>query len=130
MSGMTFIVPGPPVAKQRPRRAPAGNWYTPARTKRYEELVAWSAKAAGIVLEEGVQYVLRLELHLSAYHGDRDNILKSVMDGLNRLGDDWDDRQVVEATVVTVPVRDGSEEKAVVTIRPKGTGWAETLEEQ
>ena len=32
-----FVVPGPPVPKQWARRDARGRWYTPTRTRRYEE---------------------------------------------------------------------------------------------
>ena len=112
---MSFTVPGPPVAKQRPRRAPAGHWYTPQRTKDYEDQVAWEAKAAGVVLEAGKRYRIRLDIYLSTHRRDLDNIAKSLLDGLNKLGE-WDDSQVADLHLVPHSVRDASEEKVEVTV--------------
>lgn len=110
-----FEIPGPPVAKQRPRRGPAGNWYTPQRTKDFEEQVAWCAKAAGVELKEGPCKV-EIDFHLSARRRDIDNLAKSVLDGMNGING-WDDRQVVALNIRTVDVKDGSEEKTVVRVR-------------
>jgi len=111
-----FTIPGPPVPKQRPRRAPDGHWYTPKRTTDYEEQVAWEAKIAGVKLEPGKRYNLEIDFHLSSYARDRDNLIKSIQDGLMRMGDGWDDRQVWGLMVRTKSVRDASEEKAVVRV--------------
>jgi len=92
MKSWTFTIPGPPVPKARPRRSPHGHWYTPTRTREYEELVAWCAIQAGFQPSAG-EYELHVTIPANS-RGDRDNILKAVMDGLNRL-DGFDDRQIV-----------------------------------
>ncbi len=112
----TFTIPGPPVAKQRPRKAPAGHFYTPKRTQDYECAVAWAAKAAGVKLEPKVPYTLDVRFYLSAHRRDLDNCLKSVQDGLQRMGDGWDDSQIMSLTALKHLVRDASEERTVVTI--------------
>lgn len=122
MGGWTFEIPGPPVAKQRPRLNRATNtWYTPNKTKDYEGTVAQYAMASGLRLEKDLTYSLRLELHLSSFRRDLDNILKCIQDGLNRFGknDGWDDRQICALSVNVFGVQDASEEKAVVTIAPR-----------
>lgn len=116
---MVFEIPGPPVAKQRPRRSPDGHWYTPQRTKEYEQLVAQCAMVAGVRLEPDRWYSLEVTLYLSSYRRDRDNILKSIMDGLQQLDEGWDDRQISDIMVRTVPVGDAAEEKAVVKVGVK-----------
>lgn len=116
MSAYTFTIPGPPVAKQRPRRGPAGNWYTPKRTTDYENVVAWSAKAAGVKLESGVPYGVQIRFYLSSHRKDIDNCAKSVLDGLQRMGQDWNDSQVIRLDVMKHQVVDGGEEKTVVMV--------------
>jgi len=111
-----FTVPGPPVSKQRPRRAPAGHWYTPKKTVDYENLVAQCAMAAGLKLEPKKWYRLEIDLYLSSFRRDRDNICKAIQDGLQRMGQDWDDSQVHNLMVKTISVKDGSEEKAVIKV--------------
>ncbi len=124
-----FEVPGPPVPKQRPRRAPDGHFYTPAKTRQYEEAVAWQAQAARVRLEPGRVYGIRVDLHLSTRRFDCDNALKAIQDGLNRLPG-FDDRQLVDLAVKVVPVRDGSEEKAVISLEDRGESyvWMKQME--
>jgi len=117
MTEVTFTVPGPPVAKGRPRRAPDGHWYTPTRTREFEQRVAWSAIAAGVKLEQGVYYAMDVGLCLSNNRRDVDNIVKSVLDGLQQLETDFDDRQVVRLFVKVIPVREAEQEETVVTIK-------------
>jgi crossover junction endodeoxyribonuclease RusA len=46
---VSFIVPGTPVPKERPCPGRGGHFYTPKRTRQYdEELVAWAARQAGL----------------------------------------------------------------------------------
>ena len=49
---MTFTIPGEPVGKGRPR-VDRGRAHTPAKTKAYEEKVAWCYKQAHGRLHEG-----------------------------------------------------------------------------
>lgn len=37
---VTFVVPGRPVGKQRPRKGKYGRFYTPKKTQNYEEYIA------------------------------------------------------------------------------------------
>ncbi|MBN1461387.1 MAG: RusA family crossover junction endodeoxyribonuclease [Armatimonadetes bacterium] len=115
----TVEIPGPPVAKQRPRRAPQGHFYTPAKTVKAEKTIAEYAMAAGVRLEPKRKYALGICFYLSAHRRDIDNLQKTVLDGLNRLGetDGWDDHQVTSLGSQIVSVRDGSEEKTVILIR-------------
>lgn len=78
--------------------------------------MAWCALAAGVKLEPKTRYTLEVDLHLSTFRRDRDNIVKCIQDGLNQLGE-WDDSQVWNLNVRTISVRDASEEKAVVRLR-------------
>lgn len=112
----TFEVPGPPVPKQRPRRAPSGHFYTPKRTTDYEEAVAWAAKAARLELLPGVAYGVKIDFYVSTYKRDVDNMAKSVLDGLQRLGDGWNDNQVRDLQIQSHGVVDGGKERAVVTV--------------
>lgn len=91
-----FVVPGMPVAWQRPQhgRTHRGNsyTYTPNKTKSFERDVAWEAKRAGIKLHEGI---VAVTLMFFGCRGDADNLAKSVLDALNGIA--WnDDRQVEE----------------------------------
>jgi Holliday junction resolvase RusA-like endonuclease len=42
---LRIVIPGVPIAKGRPRFG-KGRVYTPAKTKEYEDTIAWAAKAA------------------------------------------------------------------------------------
>jgi len=114
---ITFIVPGPPVAKQRPRKGAHGNWYIPDTTKKYEEQVGWmAAEAVSEVMDGPVEldvlwcrehgYDEYLQITVTPVDGlfqstrtkDVDNVLKSVMDGMNKIVYP-DDRYVVRANI-------------------------------
>lgn len=94
-----FTVLGPPQPKERARRCPSGRHVTPKKTRAYEQLVGHLAS-----LHKPPSWRLDLAYHveLRVYFGDArgrdiDNVLKSVLDGLNRAL--WhDDRQVVRVT--------------------------------
>lgn len=104
-----FEIPGKPVPKQRPRIV-KGHAYTPRETLDFEKRVGWRYKAAGGTVHAGpvaitiaVWYEIPKswskakkdetigEPHTSK--PDLDNIVKSILDGLN--GTAWkDDAQV------------------------------------
>ena len=124
----TFVIPGPPVPKGRPRmvfKDRNGNplarphAYTPKRTVDFEELVAWSAKAAGLKLDPEKRYTLTINFYLSAHRSDLDNLCKACLDGMQRMGQDWDDSQVDNLLIYTHSVRDASEEKTVVEVEER-----------
>lgn len=108
-------IPGAPVAKGRPRMARQGTAYTPAKTRRYEDVVRQLAAAARPPLFEGpvrVTVIATIEpprswskrktaAHLGRPHcqrPDADNLAKAVTDALNRIV--WhDDAQIWSLTV-------------------------------
>lgn len=90
------VIPGRPVPKERPRVG-RGRTYTPQRTHAYEDVVAWTVKGAYPGLKVDADHDWRLAVTFVL--GDRrkrdiDNLVKSVMDGLE--GVVWaNDNQVV-----------------------------------
>ena len=115
----TISIPGPPVAKERPRRAPDGHWYTPPRTTRAEEHVGECLLAAGVRLEPEADYTLDITYYLSTRRADIDNLCKLTCDGIGTYGkpDGWNDRQVSSLVVRRVGVHDATEERTEVVIR-------------
>lgn len=111
---LTFTVPGPPVPKERARRAPNGRWYTPTKTRDYERLVASCALHAGAKPKTGPVHITLAIFWPDRRSRDADNVLKSVQDGLNGIAYD-DDRQVIGFTVTTD--LDRSKPRAVVSVR-------------
>lgn len=118
---LIISVPGIPVAKGRPRMTRAGHTYTPAKTRSYEERVAWyGVRTMGTrpSLEGPLHLVLTVIVPIPAsWSGkkkemarngelypmtrpDLDNYIK-VLDGLNGIV--WkDDAQIVCLSAVKV----------------------------
>lgn len=115
----TFIIPGEPVAKARPRVMSNGITYTPAKTKNYETLVKelyWHQFKGQDMLEGPIR--VRVDAYFQipksasrrkrermirglerpTKRPDGDNILKCVTDALNGIAY-TDDSAVVSAQV-------------------------------
>lgn len=114
---IVFVVPGPPVAKGRPRfgrsRSGAPVTYTDAKTAAWEDTVAWYARGAAQgqrwesepIVVDVVAVLARPKRLLrrgdpdgeiaAPVKPDVDNLVKAVLDGLNRSGVWGDDGQVV-----------------------------------
>lgn len=108
-----FTVYGKPEGKARPRFS-NGHAYTPAKTKDYEQAIAWAYKAAGGKLNTGY-----ITVNVKAFYKipkaatkekrgmiergflkpslkpDIDNVIKAVLDGLNGIAY-GDDSQVIK----------------------------------
>ena len=90
---IAFIVNGNPRSKERPRKGKAGNFYTPRRTKEWEEYVGWSFKEAGGRMLEGRVAVSMWFYRKTRHVCDLDNLVKCVLDGLNGIA--WEDDDCV-----------------------------------
>ena len=114
---MEFIVEGDPQGKARPRFSQkSGTVYTPAKTIRYERLIRKAFLAAGgntipsdcyvgITVDayfqipksytKGKRLACQHNINRPAKKPDIDNVLKVVLDALNKVAYE-DDKQVIE----------------------------------
>ena len=107
-----FWIPGKPVGKERPRKCKNGRFYTPRKTINYERTVGYACRAAmdgkqplcmGPVAVDVVIYRKRPIRTkglppLPMTTPDIDNVLKTILDGLNGVFYK-DDSQVVGVSV-------------------------------
>lgn len=136
MKQIQFEVPGKIVPKGRPRFARRGKFistYTPQRTKSYEQLIAWTAKAAGVKPAEGpvqMEIIAHFKLpkltkaetarRLTEGHTQRpdvDNLGKIAGDALNQIAY-LDDSQVTE--MICRKKWTDQKEKLVINVRSAG----------
>lgn len=128
---ITFVIPGKPFAKQRPRSTRQGRVYTPAETVSFERAVGQIAAqhfAAPITGPVSVEIIATFAIpaswsqkkRLSALHRphtqrpDLDNCQKAILDGLNRIAF-ADDGQVAQIAARKVW---GLTEQTVVHVEP------------
>jgi Holliday junction resolvase RusA-like endonuclease len=120
----TVVVLGHPYAKERGRINPkTGRIYTPSNTVRYQKLVMRSCFDHKLRLEPNLLYQLEGHIYVTAKHGDVTNIIKSIEDGVNqyaqRVGIDWDDKQIVRIGIIKLEVvKRREDEKVIFTLRP------------
>lgn len=129
----SFVVPGTPVAKGRPRFSRRqGRAFTPTKTARFEQLVALEAQAAGVrpVLEGPVElgvYAFWPMKGSSLKRSERpavwkvtspdlDNVVKAVSDALNGVAY-RDDGQVVKIVASKIHVSQRGTAHTLVEIR-------------
>lgn len=112
---MRLEIPGRPVPKARPRRAPAGHFYTPSRTRAYEEDIAWHAHLSRVRYDGLV--TVTAEFHMRKPFVDGDNAIKSVLDGLQKGGAIRNDVDVVEFHGKRIEVERPEDEKTVVEVQ-------------
>lgn len=116
IESVQFVVPGPPVPKQRARVTPRGT-FTPRRTREYEKAIAdvaaWHCGAAWSL--DGAYRVRAAFVFTDHRRRDVDNCLKSVLDGLNGIA--WNDDDQVVAALCLKRVEPGSGERTEITIQ-------------
>jgi Holliday junction resolvase RusA-like endonuclease len=83
---LCFTVHGDPVGKERPRKGRGKRFYTPDKTKDYEQKVGMMfLKAAGGKLDPPAIWVRVHCYFKNGRHADPDNVLKCALDGLCKL---------------------------------------------
>lgn len=108
---ISFFVPGPPVAKERPRKGRDGHMFTPPATRNYEKAVGYTALGAmrgeppmkGPV-DMSIIFIMKMPKRGKMFGDphictpDADNLWKAISDGCNGIiyGDD---SQVCKITV-------------------------------
>jgi len=91
-----FTIEGEPVPKGRPRlNTRTGTFYTPPTTKTFEGAVAYNAMSQRERILDGNVEVVVTFYTAKKKPSDLDNLIKSVLDGLNRHAF-ADDSQVTE----------------------------------
>lgn len=88
--------------------------YTPSRTAQWEELVGWSYKEAGGRMMKGQVALYVTFRRKGQRRADIDNMIKSLVDGLNGVA--YEDDQQVRRLVADV-VYGCDEPGAAITIR-------------
>ena len=90
---ITFVVPGNPIPKERPRVV-KGHTYTPNRTLKAEAVIALAARLAGARPGTNPVKLTARFFRATAQRCDVDNLIKTVLDGLNGIAF-ADDSQIV-----------------------------------
>ncbi len=87
-----LVIPGSPVPLQRSRTS-SGRHYLPARSKTYRLLVQAAWMQAGRPSLSDAPFTMSARFYGARANADLDNLVKAVLDGLNRLAF-TDDRQL------------------------------------
>lgn len=115
---LTFTVPGKPQGKQRPRVV-SGRAYTPNETVMFERSVGFCALAER---PRGWPLDATYRVTIAARYADKrlrdlDNLIKSVLDGLNGVA--WkDDSQVIVITAAKETGQHVAETEVSVEVLP------------
>lgn len=126
MTRLAFTVPGKPQPKERARRGRGGRWYTPEKTRRYQHRVSSYAHTATLVHHwhrPGTAY----DVTAKVYFPDRrprdiDNVIKSLLDGINKSRRVWeDDRQVRRVTAERALDREHPRVEVVIEVVEEGS---------
>lgn len=119
-----LVIPGEPVAKERPRRDKKGNFYTPKKTQVFEQVcslaygnkhffegnklkvsILFKFKIPKSYTKRDKEKALRGEIRPSKK--DLDNCIKAVLDGLN--GKAWKDDRYIHELLASKIFADKSE---------------------
>ena len=118
MTTASFVVPGPPQPKQRPRLGRQGCVYTPKATRAYEDCRSLCARQAGLRTPSVTPVCLAIALYFpDRRRRDLDNAAKAVMDALNGVG--YRDDSQVQTLHVTRAI-DAANRRVEIAISPTG----------
>lgn len=108
---ISLSIPGEPVSKERPRTV-NGHTYTPQKTLDHEAMIKdiWNLKVRK--WNPMGRFHVMLEFRVERDNKDIDNMIKTVLDALNKLAWD-DDRQVQRITAWKLKHNPGSTEIVV-----------------
>lgn len=109
-----FRVPGQPIPKQRPRRGRGGHFYTPKRSKVWEEQVGYAYVAASDRSFRTPVMVVMMFDRSGYVKADIDNMVKSCLDGLNNVA--WKDDEQVRGLIATLSYGADSDSPGVTII--------------
>lgn len=115
----TFVVPGRPVGKERPRVV-NGRTFTPERTLEYEARVRFACLEHRVrPLKGDVALTVRFYT-VGKRAPDADNLLKSLMDGLESRGSKWGgyENDVQVARIVAERFRDDENPRTEIEVGP------------
>lgn len=110
-----FTAPGPPIPKGRPRLGRGGTTYTPRRTQEAEQnlAVAFRQGVVGYGPPRSSRFKLSCTFHVKRDDADIDNLIKTVMDGLQGIA--WLNDKQIKALGESAIVIDRADPRTVVT---------------
>lgn len=113
-----FTIDGEPQSKARARHTKGGNTYSPTANRDAEQVIAWKYKQASKTQRpdaENALGVVALFFSSTQQRRDVDNMLKLILDGLNKIA--WaDDSQVTEISGRKELVDDPSDARTEVAV--------------
>lgn len=115
---MEVWIPGTPRSKGRPRVA-NGHAYTPRETKQYEAFIGQCCMVSGLKLEPNTPYRFSFHIRVATKkHGDADNIIKVVLDGIMIGNPGWDDKYATQGEWAIEHVVGRDKEGVLVEVQP------------
>jgi Holliday junction resolvase RusA-like endonuclease len=127
----SFVVPGDPRPKERPRFHEREYTYTPRETQRAEHTVKVVARSAKVKPIQGPVSIELRFFRATKRRCDWDNLAKLVCDALNGIA--WkDDSQIVDARIVKGHDAGSPRTEVVVQTHPapEAVNWLDAVEQE